>query len=210
MKNILFLKASPRGSRSHSLAVAEAFIDAYRQYHQAVEVVPLDLFALDLPPFDGLRLQAKYNILHDRPHSQTEAEAWKVVEEWINQFKAADKYVLATAMWNFSVPYRLKQYLDIILQPGYTFSYSPESGYQGLVTGKPIFITYARGGEYPIDSPAGAMDFQRPYLEFILRFIGFKEIRRLIIEPTLAQGPEVARSRRQSAIEQARKMAESF
>ena len=49
-------------------------------------------------------------------------------------------------MWNFSIPYRLKHYLDIIIQPTYTFSYTPETSYQGLVTGKPIFIAYARGG----------------------------------------------------------------
>ena len=56
---------------------------------------------------------------------------------YIEQFVNADKFLLAIPMWNFGIPYRLKQYLDVILQPGYTFSFSPETGYSGLVTGKP-------------------------------------------------------------------------
>ena len=35
------------------------------------------------------------------------------VETLIADFTAADKYVLATPMWNFGVPYRLKHYIDL-------------------------------------------------------------------------------------------------
>lgn len=210
MSRILYIKASPRVGRSHSVAVADAFLDSYRELHPADEVVSLDLFAAELPPFDGLLVTAKYNILHGRPHTPEEAAAWRRVEEIIAQFKAADKYVLATPMWNFSIPYRLKQYIDILVQPTYTFTYSPEEGYRGLVTGRPMFIAYARGGEYPPGTPAEAFDFQTKYLEFIFGFIGITDIRRVIVEPTLEGGPEVAQARRRAAIAQAREMARNF
>jgi FMN-dependent NADH-azoreductase len=210
MSTILYLKASPRGSRSHSLAVAEAFLEGYRQAHPEDQVVTLDLFTLDLPAFDGLRINAKYNIMHGQTHNAAEVEAWKVVEQYIGDFKSADKYVLASPMWNFGIPYRLKHYFDIIVQPGYTFSYAPETGYQGLVTGKPIFLALARGGQYPQGDPAAAVDLQRPYLELILKFMGFNDIRSVIVEPTLAEGPAVAQARRQAGMEKAREMGKSF
>jgi len=76
------------------------------------------------------------------------------------------------------------------VQPGYTFSYSPETGYQGLVTGKPAACIYARGGAYPAGTPAEAMDLQKRYLEVILGFIGFTDFRPILVEPTLQLGPE--------------------
>ncbi|MBM4275434.1 MAG: FMN-dependent NADH-azoreductase [Deltaproteobacteria bacterium] len=210
MSEVLYIKASPRKGRSHSLAVAEAFLEAYRDLHPQDEIVTLDLFAENLPPFDGLLINAKYNIMHGRPHSAGEAAAWRVVEDYIAQFKGADKYVLAAPMWNFGIPYRLKQYIDIIVQPTYTFSYSPEEGYTGLVTGKPIFIAGARGGSYPPGTLAAAFDLQIPYLQVILGFIGFTDFRIVLIEPTLEGGPETAQARRREAVAKAREMAKEF
>ena len=210
MPRILYLKASPRLGRSHSVAVADAFVAAYQELHPGDSMETLDLFQADLPAFDGLLVNAKYNILHGQPHSLEEAAAWRRVEELIGQFKAADKYVLATPMWNFSLPYRLKQYLDIIVQPTYTFTYSPETGYRGLVTGRPMFLACARGGAYPEGTPAAAFDLQVPYLRLILQFIGFTDLRWVFIEPTLEQGPEVAREKRRQAMERARQMAREF
>ncbi|MBM4294885.1 MAG: FMN-dependent NADH-azoreductase [Deltaproteobacteria bacterium] len=210
MAKVLYIKASPRTGRSHSLAVAEAFLEAYRELNPKDQIVALDLFAEDLPPFDGLLINAKYNIMHDRPHSPEESAAWRVVEDYIHQFKGADKYVLAAPMWNFGIPYRLKQYIDIIVQPAYTFGYTPGEGYQGLVTGKPIFIAGARGGSYPPGTPAAAFDLQIPYLQVILGFIGFTDFRLVLIEPTLEAGPETAYTRRQEAMAKARGMAKEF
>lgn len=210
MAKVLYLKASPRGSRSHSLAVAEAFLASYREAHPLDEIITLDLFTAELPAFDGLTVTARYNIMHGRPHAPEEAAAWQAVEALISQFKGADKYVLATPMWNFSIPYRLKHYLDILVQPTYTFAYTPDQGYQGLVTGKPIFIAYARGGAYPAGAPREAFDLQSKYLQLILGFIGFSDIRYVTVEPTLEAGPEVARAKREKAIARAREMAKVF
>ena len=61
-------------------------------------------------------------------------------------FKSADKYLVSLPMWNFSIPYKLKQYIDLLVHRGLTFSFTPEGGYKGLVTGKPLVAVYARGG----------------------------------------------------------------
>jgi FMN-dependent NADH-azoreductase len=211
MGKLLYIQASPRVGRSHSIAVADAFVESYRENNLDDKIVTLDIFKADLVPFDGLTVQAKYTILHGQKHSQEELDAWKGVEAIIEEFKSADKYVMAVPMWNFGIPYRLKHYIDIIVQPGYTFSYTPEEGYRGLVTGKPIFIAYARGGEYPPGSDYEAFDLQKKYLELIVGFyMGFTDIRSIAVEPTLMGGPEVAKAKREAAIEQAKQMAKDF
>ena len=210
MSTLLYIQASPRGGRSHSIAVANAFVESYHEKNPDDEIVTIDLFKADLLPFDGLAVQAKYTILHGQKHSQEELDAWKAVEAVIDEFKSADKYVMAVPMWNFGIPYRLKHYIDIIAQPGYTFSYTQEEGYKGLVTGKPIFIAYARGGEYPTGTDYEAFDLQKRYIELILGFMGFTDIRSIVVEPTLMGGPEVAKAKREAAMGQAKQMGRDF
>jgi len=210
MNRLLYIQASPRGKRSHCIAVADAFVKAYRQKHPDDEIVTLNVFDTAIPEFDGLAVQAKYTILHGKQHSKEELQAWKEVEKVIEQFISANKYVLAVPMWNFSIPYRLKQYIDLLVQPGYTFSYSEDTGYQGLVVGKPMLVVYARGGEYPAESEAEAFDLQTKYIELIFGFMGFENICSVVVEPTLQGGPDVAAVRHQEAIDGVKEMATDF
>jgi FMN-dependent NADH-azoreductase len=209
MKKLLHIQVSPRSELSYSKAVADTFVEAYKKSHTRDRVKTINLFKVRLPPFDGDIIRAKYAILHGKPHTPEQKKAWEQVEKVIAQFKAADKYLLSVPMWNYGIPYKLKHYIDVITQPGYTFSYSPQDGYKGLVTGKPVTVVYARGGEYPPGTPAEAMDFQKKYVEHLLRFIGFTDIRSIVVEGTL-YGPEVAEARKKTAIEEAIKAAENF
>jgi FMN-dependent NADH-azoreductase len=73
-----------------------------------------------------------------------------------------------------------------------------------------MLVVYARGGEYPPDSEAEALDLQIRYIELIFGFIGFKDIRSVVVEPTLQGGPDVAGVKRQGAIEEVKEIAEDF
>jgi FMN-dependent NADH-azoreductase len=210
MSKVLYIQASPRGEQSYSVRVAGAFLDAYREAHPDDQTVTFDLFQRELPVYDAFTLRAKYAILHGARHTPEEAAAWKAVEAVIREFLAADKYVLAVPMWNFGIPYRLKQFLDVIVQPGYTFGYSPAEGAKGLVTGRPIFVAYARGGEYAEGTPAAARDHQKSYLEMILGYIGFTQPQSVIVGPTEMLGPEEANVRLAASMRAARKMAKDF
>lgn len=209
MSKLLYIQASPRGDRSSSIAVADAFVNTYKESHPSDDIKVINLFQMNLPSFDGFALQAKYTILNGRKHSDAELTAWRAIEAVIDEFKSADKYVFAVPMWNFNIPYRLKQYIDVIVQPSYTFSFSPDEGYSGLVTKKPVFIAYARGGEYPAGSDFESFDLQTKYLELILGFIGFTDIGKVVVEPTLGE-PDLTDERRETAIKKAQTMAESF
>lgn len=210
MSRLLYIKASPRRTRSFSIAVADAFVDSYLHAHPGDEVFTLDVFREKLPAFDYTAVAAKYKIMHSQPHSDKELQIWNRIVACIEQFKSADKYVFAVPMWNFSIPYRLKLYIDIIVQPGLTFSMDKNGNYIGLVKNKPVFVAYARGGRYPPGSEQEAFDLQKKYLELILAFVGLNNIRLVAVEPTLAEGPEVAQKQKAEAIEKAKGIALTF
>ncbi|NCC24175.1 MAG: FMN-dependent NADH-azoreductase [Deltaproteobacteria bacterium] len=207
MKRLLYIKASPRGQRSHSLAVADVFVETYRKRHPEAVVEVRDLFAMDLPKLDGAMLEAKYNIMHGLEHSAEQKARWRAVEAVIEDFTSFDRYVFAVPMWNFNFPYVLKHYMDVIIQPSYTFTTTAE-GYHGLTEGK-AFVAYARGGEYPPDSGADAINFQARHFEWLLRFIGLEQIFTVVVQPTL-QGPEKAKESRLAAMDEARSLVVRF
>ena len=210
MNRVLYIKASPRTDRSYSIAVADAFVDSYRRTHPGDEIRTIDIFQVELPAFDYPAATAKYKVMHAEGHTKEDQEVWARIVSVIEEFKSANKYIMAVPMWNFSIPYRLKQYIDILIQPTYTFSVTADGNYEGLVKGKPVFIAYARGGEYPMGTDKEAFDLQKRYLELILAFIGFSDIRSVTVEPTLAAGPDVAEQRRAKAIEKAGQIAREF
>jgi FMN-dependent NADH-azoreductase len=210
MSRLLYIQTSPRGERSYSNRVGDAFARAYRKSHSTDEVVAVNLFEKDMPPFDGPTVQAKYTIMHGKEHTEKELAIWKKVEAVIEEFLAADKYLVASPMWNYSIPYQLKLYVDILVQPGYTFSFSPAEGYQGLVTEKPLCLVLSRGGAYTGNSDAEALDMQKRYLETIFGFIGFTDIRSILVEPTLAGGPDAAEETLKAAVQQANEWAVGY
>jgi len=210
MAKVLYIKASPMGQLSYSVAVADAFVEAYKTAHPTDQIDTLDLFTDKLPAFDFAAASAKYKIMHGKDHSAEDKQVWQGVLAVIERFKSADKYVLAAAMWNFSIPYRLKQYIDIIVQPGQTFTVNEQGAYEGLAGGKPVFVAYARGGEYKPGTGAEAFDLQKRYVEQILGFIGLTDIQSVLVEPTLAGGPEVAQQKKKEAIVEAKRLAEAF
>lgn len=208
MSKLLYIESSPRKARSKSIAVANAFLDEYKVKHPEDEVATLDLWNIDLPEFDGFTIDAKYQVMHGQDFTPEQEQAWQSVVDVCDAFKSADKYVISLPMWNFGIPYKLKHYTDVLAQPGQTFSFDPETGYSGLVTGKPVAVIYARGGAYSSDQAKG-MDLQKGYMDLLLGFIGFTEIHSLLVEPTLAAPDDVA-AVQAAATEQARALAADF
>lgn len=89
----------------------------------------------------------------------------------IEELQQADVLVIASPMYNFSIPSTLKQWIDMVCRAGVTFKYT-EKGPQGLVNIKNAYIITASGG-----TPLGSnMDFASGYLELICTFLGVEKI----------------------------------
>jgi FMN-dependent NADH-azoreductase len=199
MAKILHIQASPRGERSASTTVAKEFLAAYQAKNPGDTVETLDLWKADLPPFDGETLKAKYAVASGESFTPAEQEAWNAVVRIADHFKSADKFVFSVPMWNFSIPYKLKHYTDLLIQPTLTFTFSPDKGYAGLVNGKPAVAIYARGGAYGPGSGMEALDFQSKYLKTILGFIGVTDLKEVFVEGTGMNKDAVATGKKQAA-----------
>jgi FMN-dependent NADH-azoreductase len=210
MARLLYIESSPRKDRSSSVKVARAFVEEYASVHKGDTVDILDLWSTDMPEFKGEVINSKYAIMHGEKLTPEQQQAWSVVERIIKNFIGAEKYVISLPMWNFGIPYKLKHYIDLIVQPGYTFSFSPAEGYKGLVTGKPIALVYARGGAYSEGTGGEGFDLQRRYMEQILGFIGFNDIHSIVVEPTLNVTHDEKAKILESAIAEARVVAANF
>lgn len=208
MPTILYIKSSPRGSRSRCTTVADAFIEQFQALHDDCKLVRRDLSSLNLTPFDESAVNAKYAVMHNQEMEIDEHAAWLGVTDWIAEFCRADIYVFAIPMWNFSIPYTLKHYFDLIVQPRHTFMYDPETGYHGMLEGKRAFVSFARGGVY--EGAAAAIDFQKPYVEHILRFMGITDVSSVVVEPTVAGEPDAMQARWDAARQEARDIAATF
>ncbi len=208
MAKLLYIESSPRKDRSKSIKVAQAFIEKYKAAHPGDEVAVIDLWNKKLPEFDGYTIDAKYQVLHGQSFDEKQQAAWQAVVDVCDEFKSADKFLFSLPMWNFGIPYKLKHYIDVLAQPGQTFSFDPATGYSGLVTGKPVAVVYARGGAYGSDAAKG-MDLQKGYMDLLLGFIGFTNIRSIMVEPTLAS-PQAVAETEAAAVTLAQQIAASF
>ena len=160
MKKMLHIIATPRGEESRTLEVTGAFLEAFRKGHPDWIVEGLDLSKENLPSLTLKRVDGKYVLLSGKDLSGDLKEAWEEIVRYIEKFMSADGYLISTPMWNFGIPYMLKHYIDIIIQPKYMFRYT-ETGPEGLVKNKKMVVIASRGGDYS-SKESHAADFQEP------------------------------------------------
>ena len=210
MPTLLHIESSPRKKRSASLDVARAYVDAYRDTHPDHRIDVLDLWSVAMPEFDGDALDAKYADLSGAPLSEGQQQAWTSIRELAQRLHDADTLLFSVPLWNFSIPYKLKHFIDVVSQRGILFSFD-ERGLQGLLKEKKAVVIYARGLDYSVGSstPAHSFDFQRPFMEAWLRSVGVTDVKSIVVEKTLL-GPELDHAARQAAREQAVTLAQAI
>ena len=196
MPKLLHLRCSPRAD-SESSAGAEAFIARFREARPGWEVDVMDLWRERLPEFDGASLEAKYAVLNGAPFTDPQRDAWAAIERMAVRLALAERVLISTPMWNFGVPYKLKQWVDLISQPGLTFRFDPAVGYLPLLEDRPTVVIVACGGDFVTGMNRGRVDMASPYLREALRFMGVRDTRFVLIGPTTGpRGPiDTARER---------------
>lgn len=186
MTRLLYIKASPRGQDSRSAALADAYLARLRQAAPDLVVDTLDLALEKLPEFDGDSARAKMTVILGQEHDATQKTLWDEVSGIANRFIAADRYLFAVPMWNGGIPYRLKQYIDIIHQPRLLFGLDPAKGYFGLLKNKRAVLALTSGAYNPeVAGNAFGTDHHSTYLRAWLTQTGVETIDELRFQPTL-------------------------
>ena len=208
MARLLHISASPREAASESLRIARVFTGTYEDAHPGDEVEHWDLWDGSLPAFaDGAK--AKMTVFGGGEPEGAEKAAWDAAHRTFRRFDAADRLLFSVPMWNGSVPYVLKQFIDVVSQPGWIFSVDPESGYQHLLAGrgKKVAVIYTSAVWGPSLGPEFGSDFQSTYFSDWLRWTGLTDISEIRFHPTLTGDWDQARQQADAA---ARDIAKSM
>ena len=174
MPTLLKIDVSPRGEHSISRSLSEQFAAKWQAANAGGTVVSRDLATTSLPFVELPWILGAYS--DPATHNDEQKAALAIGNELIAELKAADEWLIATPMYNFAIPARLKAYIDHIVRAGQTFNANPDGTYTGLVTGKKVTIIIASAGDYKPGSPAEGINFELPYLRFILGFIGVTDV----------------------------------
>jgi FMN-dependent NADH-azoreductase len=186
MSRLLYIKASPRGAESSSAAIAESYLAALRGRLTDLSVDAIDLSSEKIPDFDGDKVAAKMAIIGGHSNEGRRKTAWDEIAAIANRFVVADRYLIAVPMWNGGIPYRLKQYIDVIHQPGLLWGLDPKTGYFGLLKDKKAVLALTSGAFGPsMPSPAFGADHHSTYLRAWLNQAGVTDIEEIRFQPTL-------------------------
>ncbi|AFY77190.1 acyl carrier protein phosphodiesterase [Pleurocapsa sp. PCC 7327] len=194
MAHLLHIDSSPRGDRSHSRRMTREFVEQWKQAHPNDTVTYRDIARNPVPHVDEPWIAAAYTPPEQRtPQLQ---EAIRISDRLVDEFLAADLYVIGVPMYNFSIPSTLKAYIDQIVRIGRTFAFEPEDSenpYKPLVLGKKMFIIAARGGSgFGVGGQYETMNYQTPYLATIFGFIGITDITLIEVENDEYGGQKLA------------------
>src|SRR6266404_8187999 len=168
---LLKIDASPRGSKSNSIALTDAFVTAYHHNVPSVTVDVLNVWDERLPEFDNAAIEAKYKGVAGTAMNEAETAVWNRIKALVARFKRADRIVVGVPMWNFAYPYKLKQLIDLVSQRNMLFTFDGVRFGPLLKTPRAMVI-YTRGQEYREDlpTPPSVFNHQSSYVEFWLRF----------------------------------------
>jgi FMN-dependent NADH-azoreductase len=176
VNRLLHINASPRGEASASLTLASAFLAAYRDRARSVEIDALSLFEDPLPEFGTAASAAKIAAFSGQTPEGEAALAWERARSVFDRFASADAYLFNVPMWNAGVPYVLKQWIDIVTQPGWAFGFHPTDGYTGLLSGKKAVVIYTSGVYAPGVPISFGADFHSTFFNDWLRFVGITDV----------------------------------
>ena len=180
---LLEIQASPRGESSDSIALTTSFIEACKSFSTSIVVDTLNVWHERLPEFDYESIGAKYKAVKHETMTEAESGVWGRIESLIQRFKNADRIVLGTPMWNFGVPYKLKQLIDLVAQRNFLFTYDGKKYGPALHVEKAVTV-YTRGSRFLEGSaiPPLRFDHQAPYIDFWLRLIGVQNLRSITVD----------------------------
>ncbi|WP_289282771.1 MULTISPECIES: FMN-dependent NADH-azoreductase [unclassified Methylophaga] len=107
------------------------------------------------------------------PEQRTEQnkQALKTSDQLVEELQAAEILVIASPIYNFSVPAVLKAWIDQVARARVTFRYT-ENGPEGLLKAKKAYLVMASGG-VPLGSE---VDYASTYLNQVMNFLGIHDV----------------------------------
>jgi FMN-dependent NADH-azoreductase len=172
------------------------FIEQWKQAHPGDTVTYRDIGHNPIPHVDEPWIAAAFTPTEQ--HTPELREAIRLSDRLVDEFLAADIYVIGVPMYNFSVPSVFKAYIDQIVRIGRTFAFEPDDAanvFKPLVLGKKMFIAGARGDSgYQPGGQYEKMNHHDPYMVTVFGFMGITDITFIHVENDEYGGQKLADS----------------
>lgn len=207
MPKLLYVRCSPRGETSKSTQITRAFLAAYQGAHPDAAVEEMDIFAAGLPDYAAAGTEAKMSHFGEGELAGEVKTAWDELVRLFNHFNSFDDYLFSMPMWNFGVPYKLKQYIDLLTQPGLLFGFDPALGYLGLLKGKRATAIYSAAIYHDGATKAYGTDHVRSHFTDWLEFAGVSDIRNIFYQQYKMVSAEQAEAMLEACKDEAREAA---
>jgi len=166
MNTILQVNSSSRYNDSITRQVTELVVQNLSADNTAI--INRDL-AKGLPFIDEQWIGANFTAPEDR--SDEHKATLSLSDSLVSELQQAEHIIIASPIYNFSLPAVLKAWVDLIARARLTFRYTA-NGPEGLLKNKKAYVIIASGG-VPVGSP---MDFASPYLIQALAFVGISDV----------------------------------
>lgn len=172
----LIVKYIARGENSQTKKILDSFLSNVKN----TEIETLDL-TKDVPDMfmpENLSAYISRNYMGQELTPELKKSIEKM-DRMTEQIKSADVVVLATPMYNFSLPAAVKAWFDSILLKGETWDMD-RSGYKGLMNGKKALILMASGGNY--DGKMASWEHAMSLAKIEFQFMGFDDVQGVMVQ----------------------------
>lgn len=188
MGYLLRIDASSRQKGSHSRTLADEFELAWRERHSGIAVVRRDVSGTPVGHISEQTIAGFYTSAEALDEGLREAT--NLSDALIQELAGADTVLIATPMYNFSIPSALKAWIDQIVRINRTFAFDG-ANFTGLLKVRRVVIVAAFGAAGYGGALASA-DFVTPYLKFLFNFLGVSDVTIIAAEATTADAATVA------------------
>lgn len=167
-RTILRVDASMRRQKSVSRMLADEMVSSLGARKPGINVITRDL-ASGVGIVNAAWIDAERTSEENRTPDQrallTQSDAL------VAELQAADDLVIATPIYNFSVPAALKAWIDLICREKITFIYENDRA-RGLLANKRATVIITSGGTIADTD----VDYASNYIQHILKFIGILDV----------------------------------
>ena len=137
-----------------------------------------DLWKEPMIPYKMDHVMAKFNIMKGHGTAQ-DHETFEPIKTLASELNETDLLILSTPLWNMSIPYVMKQYVDIVIQPGLNFMETKDwpAKITPVTKDKSIVVIYSCGAE--VGQDALPVDYLGDYIRDVFGLVGFSDFHAL-------------------------------
>lgn len=186
MEKMLVINAHPlvESTSSFTLQVLSRFLKVYRELNPEGTVEQINLYEDPVPMVDRTFLSVWEKRRNGEPMTAEEQQLNGRLNEILRQFKEARKYVIAMPLHNFGIPSKLKDYMDNIIVPRETYTFTDKGSVGLLKDGRSLLVIQGSGGFYTHNDWYAEVEYSHKYLKSMFNFLGVEDYQIIRVQGT--------------------------